>query len=173
MRNIAVRVLTASLLLAQVAFAQGHHRSQNDALLGIVSAETKKGVVIGHVLKDSPAQKAKLTDGDVLLEINGKTIRRAPDVDAALRSAGAGDKVDVVYTRKGKKATVKATLVARRAYRGALAQQRRGTRAGGPTGHAMLPWYAYKWANVADGEEPPTPENTKGKVLVLHTFQSW
>jgi len=165
MRSIAV----LGFVLCAPVLAQGHHRQKNEALLGIVPAETKRGVEVAHVLKKTPAQKAKLHDGDVLVEVAGKKVERAPDVDAALRGKKPGDVVEVAYERKGKKATAKVKLIARKDYEGPLAKRRRR----GATGHAMPAWYAYKWANVKKGEEPPTPENTKGKVLVLHTFQSW
>ena len=34
-------------------------------------------------------------------------------------------------------------------------------------------WNIYAWENVKKGQEPPTRENTKGKVVVFHCFQSW
>ena len=56
-------------------------------------------------------------------------------------------------------------------------QSSRGTvlrgRDSGGTGFRAPAWYAYAWANVAEGQEPPSLANTQGKVVVIHCFQSW
>ena len=41
------------------------------------------------------------------------------------------------------------------------------------TGFAAPAWHAFGWVNVARGQQPPTLANTKGKVVVIHCFQSW
>ena len=43
----------------------------------------------------------------------------------------------------------------------------------GSTGFKAPGWYAYAWANVPDDAEPPNAQNTSGKVVVIHSFQSW
>ena len=166
MRTLAVLLLGASVL------AQGHNRTENVALLGIVAvpvAQEDQGatIVVAHVLKKSPAAKAGLAKGDELLSIAGKKIEKPQDIDAALASFARKDKVDVEYRRAGQTATVNAKLIARKDYKGDFLK--RQTR--GKTGFKAPDWFVYAWEQARG--EPPTRVNTKGKVVVLHCFQSW
>ena len=169
MRKVAALLFLVCAVAGVTAYAQSHHRTENPALLGIVPLQEKDKVVVGHVLKKSPAAKAGLQVGDEILEVDGKDIARPQDVDAALSGAAAGDKVDVVYRRAKKRGTASAKLVARRDYRGDFFK----SSGRGRTGFKAPDWYVYAWANVPKGKEAPTRKNTKGKVVVIHCFQSW
>jgi membrane-associated protease RseP (regulator of RpoE activity) len=133
-------------------------------MLGVVCVEGASGTVVAEVLPKSPAAAAGLAAGDRLLSIDGKEIRRAADVDAALAARKPGDAVKIAYARGGAKVEARATLVARGA--------RDASRKQGETGFEAPLWHAYAWANVKEGEEP-TFEGTKGKVVVIHAFESW
>jgi membrane-associated protease RseP (regulator of RpoE activity) len=148
------------LLAALPALAQ----ERNPALLGVVVVEGASGAVIAEVLARSPAEAAGLAAGDRLLAIEGKEIRRAADVDLALAGKKPGDVARVGYARGGARAEARATLAARPA--------RDDSRKQGETGFEAPPWHAYAWANVKEGEEPTFP-GSKGKVVVIHAFQSW
>ncbi len=166
-----MRILGA-LFLAATVLAQGHNRTENRALLGVVTAAVpdkskRTKVVVLHVLKKSPAAKAGLETGDEILRIAGKKIEKPQDVDAALASFAGKDKVDVEYRREGQTATAKAKLIARKDYRGDfLKPQTRGK-----TGFKAPEWFVYAWAQA--GDTPPTLAATKKKVVVIHCFQSW
>jgi membrane-associated protease RseP (regulator of RpoE activity) len=148
------------LLFALPALAQG----ANPALLGVVAVEGEKGVELAHVLKDSPAAAAGLRAGDRLVSIDGREMRRAADVDLALRARKPGEEIRVAYRRGEAASEVKATLLARD--RVDVRPRERGA-----TGFEAPAWHVYAWANVAEGKEP-TRERTEGKVVVLHAFQS-
>jgi len=62
----------------------------------------KSGVMINEVVDDSPAEKAGLEGGDVILEFNGNTISDNKDLSKAVRGASPGDKVEIVVLRNGK-----------------------------------------------------------------------
>ncbi len=62
----------------------------------------QSGVMINEVVDDSPAAKAGLEDGDVILEFNGKTISDDNDLVKAVRATSPGDNVKVVVLRGGK-----------------------------------------------------------------------
>jgi predicted metalloprotease with PDZ domain len=62
----------------------------------------QSGVMINEVVDDSPAAKAGLEDGDVILEFGGKTIADEKDLVKAVRAANPGDKVEVVLLRAGR-----------------------------------------------------------------------
>jgi C-terminal processing protease CtpA/Prc len=66
----------------------------------------KSGVMINEVVADSPAAKAGLEDGDVILEFNGKTIADDDDLVKAVRSTSPGETVEVVVLRNGRNKTL-------------------------------------------------------------------
>ena len=79
--------------------------------LGVMVGEsTDDGIALDSVSKDSPAAKAGLKDGDVLVELNGRSLadaeRRVPPalrIYSALEGAEPGDAVKVKY-RRGQRA---------------------------------------------------------------------
>jgi len=83
---------------------------KGSGFLGFGSADTDEGLVIGKVLKDGPADKAGFETGDIILEIDGKTIDDKGAMKVILKKKSAGDKVTVVISREGKKQTIKLRL---------------------------------------------------------------
>ncbi len=68
--------------------------------------------LIGGVESGLPAEQIGIRAGDVLTNIDGKTITKAEDVGAALHGHHGGDKVSVSWTdSSGRKHTATATLV--------------------------------------------------------------
>jgi aminopeptidase YwaD len=72
------------------------------------------GVKFADVSAGSPAAKAGLKQGDVMVEFDGKQIGNLYDFTYALRSKKAGDEVMVKVIRDGKPLEVKVTLATRR-----------------------------------------------------------
>jgi Peptidase family M28/PDZ domain/PA domain len=68
------------------------------------------GVRFADVRADSPADKAGLKRGDVLVKFGGKPIRTLYDFTFALRSHRPGDKLPVTVIRDGKEVTVDVEL---------------------------------------------------------------
>jgi hypothetical protein len=66
----------------------------------------KSGVMINEVVDDSPAAKAGLEDGDVILEFNGQTVSDNDDLVKAVRGTSPGETVPVVVLRNGKNQTI-------------------------------------------------------------------
>jgi serine protease Do len=73
-----------------------------------------KGVLFADVQNNSPAAKAGLKPGDLLIEWDGKAIENLYDFTYALRSKKAGDVVSVVVKRNGQNVKADVTLEARR-----------------------------------------------------------
>ena len=68
------------------------------------------GALVVDVTSGSPADKAGLQAGDVIVGIDGKEIRSAADVGVAVRARKAGDPVQLVYERRGKRITQRVVL---------------------------------------------------------------
>ena len=69
-----------------------------------------RGALISQVFKNSPAEKAELERGDVILEFNGTEIETYDDLPRRVASTSPGSKVDVVIVRDGKRRTLTAVL---------------------------------------------------------------
>jgi len=165
-----VRSLAVLIALSSVVLAQGRgNRTQNAALAGVIVHEAKGGVVIAKVLKGSPAAKAGLRVGDVLLNVGERKITRHNDIDRAIDGLKHGDKLAVKVKRAGKETTVKLTLVAHRGFKSAYLKGPGRNR----TGFKAPAWSAFAWVNVPRGKAAPTLQNSRGKVIVFHCFQSW
>ena len=73
-----------------------------------------QGVLFADVQNSSPAAKAGLKQGDLLIEFDGKPIQNLYDFTYALRSKKPGDRVSVVVKRNGQDVKADVTLEARR-----------------------------------------------------------
>jgi hypothetical protein len=69
-----------------------------------------RGVVVSHVLPDSPAAKAGLHRNDVLLRYDDEKVRDCEHVARLIHDDKAERKVRLTYLRGGKEATAEATL---------------------------------------------------------------
>jgi len=82
--------------------------------LGISADEFKvnstDGAYVGNVATDGAAAKAGIRKGDVITRINEVPIGSWTELQAAVASLNAGDKVTVVYKRNGAEATTTAIL---------------------------------------------------------------
>jgi membrane-associated protease RseP (regulator of RpoE activity) len=74
----------------------------------------RPGVRLGGVRPGSPAERAGLQAGDVIVRFAGVSVRTLDDLVFALRGRRAGDAVEVTYVRDGTERTAQATLEERR-----------------------------------------------------------
>jgi S1-C subfamily serine protease len=72
-----------------------------------------EGVQLAGVSSGSPAARAGLREGDVIIRLAEKKIQNIEDLTDALSARKAGDEVEVVVLRSGKPLTLKATLSSR------------------------------------------------------------
>jgi C-terminal processing protease CtpA/Prc len=80
--------------------------------LGVVLSDDNgdaKGVAIEKILPDSPADKAGLQEGDILVRIDGERIQTARDVREMLRSLEGTKDLQVEILRDGQPVTVTVT----------------------------------------------------------------
>ena len=64
------------------------------------------------ILSGSPAQKAGLKAGDVIIEFDGKKINSPEELIVSVRSKNVGDRVTLVFMRDGAKKSVTLNLIA-------------------------------------------------------------
>jgi serine protease Do len=88
-----------------------------------------RGALVAQVEKGSPAEKAGVQPGDVLLGVNGKTIERSAELPPLVATVKPGTKATFELWRDGKKQTLDVTI-------GALGSEQV---AAGPAGEAGAP----------------------------------
>jgi S1-C subfamily serine protease len=75
-----------------------------------MSAPDSPGVRLTGVRADSPAERAGLKAGDVIVEFDGKTVKDLYEYTAAFNAKKPGDIVNIVVLREGARVTLTATL---------------------------------------------------------------
>ncbi|MBW4621308.1 MAG: trypsin-like peptidase domain-containing protein [Cyanosarcina radialis HA8281-LM2] len=65
-----------------------------------------KGVLIGRVVRNSPAEKAGLEAGDVIIKINDEAIATASDVQNRVEASRIGDDLQIEISRNGQNQTI-------------------------------------------------------------------
>jgi membrane-associated protease RseP (regulator of RpoE activity) len=84
--------------------------SMTEELRRFFGAGGDEGVLVGHVDPDSPAARAGLAVGDVIVEIDGQKLDGPGDLVGALGGKSAGTKVSLVVVRAKQRQTLSATL---------------------------------------------------------------
>ncbi len=85
--------------------------NMNEAFLGVSSKKTDKaGASVLEVTKGSPAEKAGIVKGDLIIRVNETKITSPESLFETIHNFKVGDKVKVVFIRAGKEKTVFATL---------------------------------------------------------------
>jgi serine protease Do len=86
--------------------------STNKAKLGVYTdkAENTKGVIIKEVSEESPAAKAGLKPGDIIVKVNNTDIETSEDLYKTIGKYNAGDTINITYLRDGKTGNTKAVL---------------------------------------------------------------
>ena len=90
--------------------------SQNDNVIGIEISPThadREGVIITNVLPNSPAQKANLQVGDVIILINGEKVNTTTAAIAAIQEVEAGSSLTLEYLRSEKQMKTQVEVVKR------------------------------------------------------------
>jgi serine protease Do len=69
-----------------------------------------KGALVPEIMLNSPADKAGIQPGDIIVELDGQTVEKTSDLQKKIAAKEPGTKVEVVVIRDGKRKTLKATL---------------------------------------------------------------
>lgn len=86
---------------------------EGGAVLGVTLKETKKGLTVEEVSKDSGAEKAGMKKGDILTAIAGKPFKEIAALGKLLAEMKSGTDVKVTLLRDGKKTELDVKLSAR------------------------------------------------------------
>jgi len=84
----------------------------NPALIEAFGLKQKKGAVITSVVEDSPAGKAGLQPGDILIKINGRDVKNASDVRNRFGLLAVGEQVVFDILRGGQSKKITTTVTA-------------------------------------------------------------
>ena len=66
------------------------------------SIKEKQGALVAEVFKGSPAERAGIEQGDVIVEFDGKQIKESKDLPQAVAATPIGKSVSVKLSRSGK-----------------------------------------------------------------------
>ncbi|MEI6085387.1 MAG: Do family serine endopeptidase [Verrucomicrobiota bacterium] len=80
------------------------------ALAEQLNIATTKGALVGQVFKDSPAEKAGVKAGDVVVRFNGKAIDDTQNLRNLVAATDPGTKVELIVNRAGKEMKLAATV---------------------------------------------------------------
>ncbi|HYP02861.1 MAG TPA: PDZ domain-containing protein [Pyrinomonadaceae bacterium] len=78
--------------------------------------ENKGGALLEAALPGSPAEQAKLLDGDIITKFDGKVINDEDSLRNAITETPIGKTVEVVYLRDGETQTTQLTTMSNRDY---------------------------------------------------------
>lgn len=101
----AVALALMSMLLAVPA------RAQSSA--GSLDSQRDQGLLITRVIPDSPAQRAGIVRGDILIELGGKKVATQDEVRQVLSKHSAGDTITAVVIHGSKSEKLRVTLETR------------------------------------------------------------
>lgn len=110
-----------------------------------------RGALVAKVLPDSPAQKAGLKVGDIIVSVNGNEVRRSGELPPVVGRMKPGSTVQMSVIREGEEETVQATI------------EELPEEAAGPAEEAQGP---PSRLGVQVQPAPPGPEGEEGGVLV-------
>lgn len=98
------------VLLVKLAFAQ----ESVTPWIGVAIGEHPDGVLVKQALEGTPAQKAGLKSGDIIMKIDDVKMKTPPQMIEYIRSKGVGHKVSLaIKTAAGKNETRTLKLVAK------------------------------------------------------------
>ncbi|MGJ8560917.1 MAG: Do family serine endopeptidase [Litorimonas sp.] len=126
--GFAIPTRTITNVMAQLTEFGEVRRGRIGVLIGDLSPELRqglglssiKGALIQQVTEDSPAEKAGLEGGDVIIAFNGENLDDSSDLRNAVGLLTPGTDADITYIRDGKRRTSRITVEAVKEERVAL-----------------------------------------------------
>jgi len=85
-----------------------HLLEPDEDLAAYFSVKAGEGVLVTKVEKETPAARAGLKPGDVIVQMADKAVMKSKDIHEALAVLKKGDNIDIIVVRRGKRETLKA-----------------------------------------------------------------
>lgn len=120
--NVGIGFAIPSNMALSIKDALAKHGEVRRGLLGITSQDltpelinafdldNKYGAVISSIQSNSPAAKAGLEPGDIIVAANGRPVKNSHDLRNTIGLMQVGDKIELEYYRGNEKKTVTATI---------------------------------------------------------------
>jgi len=110
--NIAKRFINQIIATGKVekAYLGVYVQTVTEDLAKSLGLKVTKGVYVSQVEKDSPAQKAGIKEGDVIVKFNENQLESAEELTSLVRNCTPGTKVKVTVNRSGKGQIFEVTL---------------------------------------------------------------
>lgn len=86
-----------------------HVEELGEQMADYFGVDKRGGILLTHIVADSPAEEANLMAGDVVVSIDGSKIRRSGDISRALRGK-FGETVEVTVVRRGERTGISVML---------------------------------------------------------------
>jgi serine protease Do len=130
--------LVTSGAVKRGAIGVNFYGQSNPVLLRSFGAD--HGIVIETIQPDSPAERAGLKRGDVILSVNGQAVRSGDELVAIVSDTDIGRKLRIEYLREGKSAIAEVEVADRNAIIGEsrARQEEEGNAEAGPEGGGAL-----------------------------------
>lgn len=87
-----------------------HIQSVTDEIAETLGLDKASGALVASVIKDGPAEEAKIEAGDVILEFDGKEIPEMRQLPRIVAETAVGETVDIVFWRNNQKKTTRVTV---------------------------------------------------------------
>jgi thiol-disulfide isomerase/thioredoxin len=160
---LSAALASAMSLAASPAPAEVPHAAaqQGRAWLGIQMADAEGGVLVRHVMRGSPAEKAGLKDGDIITSVERQSVSKPEHVSSAVALHGPGDSMVVTVRRGTRTLDVTAQLELKPTPDQALARD-------------MVGAPAPAWVDVAPlAGAPASLDALRGRVVVVDFWASF
>ena len=79
-------------------------------IIGFTGTDTDHGVVVESVMEDTPAAKAGICEGDLILRVDDTAVKSISDINKIRDSHVAGDKLKITLYRDGELMDIEVTL---------------------------------------------------------------
>lgn len=108
--DYTVKITYTTPVALNVITPKTYTGNMGSALLGVYTTYCDGGAKIDEIIPCSPADKAGLTEGDVITKVNGKEVTSTEDLKEAITSHSVGDNVTITYQHHGDTETAEAKL---------------------------------------------------------------
>ena len=82
----------------------------NMEVIGITGSDTDHGVSVETVAEDSPAEKAGICEGDLILRVDDVPVKSIADINKIKNNHRSGDKIKITLYRDGEIKELEITL---------------------------------------------------------------